>query len=172
MAIKVHPSVRIYLDQIVDNMTRIYNRQKTYPLYNTQNEPEIEKQIKRTCVHLIKDDRGDYKMPIRRSEDGDFICEACGRKINIKFDQDAVKKIMDAIEVIDGLTLFATTHGLLLEPIKTLISVKAALPGIATIEAQWNEFAKRDTAMNGTNVSNLTGDYHTPERFTNITGYR
>ena len=169
--IKVHPNVKLYIDPIVDNMTRIYSRQQTFPMYNPQNEPDVEKQIKRTCVHLIKDDRGDYKMPIRRNESGEYICEACGRKINIKFDKEAVDKIVNAIEVIDGLVLFATTNGLLVEPVKTLISVKQCLPGIATLQATFNEFAKKDSQVNSTFGSNLAADYHTPERYTSITGY-
>lgn len=169
--IKVHPNVRQVLDQIVDNMTRIYQLQKTYPVVNPQSEPESTKLIKRTCVHLLKDENNEYRMALMRDGD-DYVCEACGRKVNIKFDKAAVDKIVDAIEVIDGLAVFGIANGLMADPLKTIISVKAALPGIATLQGQFNEFVKKgESTMAANGGMNFAKDYHTPERYTSITGY-
>ena len=167
--VKLHPSVRTIIEPIIDEMTRIYNRNKTFPAYGPHNETDQEKLIKRKCVHMIKNESGDITIPIKR-HDGDFICEACGRKVNTLFDQHAVDTLMKAIEVLDGLVVFAPQQGLMAPPLQTLISCKEVLPGIAQIQQQFNEFVKRDEQTAEANRS-IVSDYHTPERYFSITGF-
>lgn len=170
---KIHPSVRATLAPIVSQMTRIYNRNRVYPMVGPHNESEVDKIMKRRCVHFIEDEHGEWRMAVKKNANGEHICEACGRKINIKFDQEAVDAIMKTIEILDGLAIFAPTQGLMAEPLQTIISVKEVLPAIAKLQSEFNEFVKRDE-MNGSVGGGLGGgivdSYNTPSRFSSITG--
>lgn len=168
---KIHPSIRAELTPIVDEMTRIYNRNKTNPMMGPHNESEYDKMIKRRCVHYVKDEHDEWRIAVKKNGD-DYICEACGRKVNIKFDQTAVDSIMKTIEVLDGLALFAPAQGLLAPPLQTIISVKEVLPMCAKIQAEFNEFVKRDDAANGAGgggqAGGIVSDYNTPQRFSGL----
>jgi hypothetical protein len=170
--IQIHPSIRPIIDPIVDRMTNIYNRKRMQPECGPHTESDADKFFQRRCVHMIKDDHNEYRIPIIKQGD-DYICEACGRRINAKFDEAAVKKIIDAIEVIDGLTVFAPMKGLMGTPLQNLISVKSILPEIAKLDKEFNEFVKRDDSTanaNGVIGGDLVRDYNTPARFSSITG--
>ena len=168
MAQQIHPAVRAVMEPIIDQMTQIHMRNKMYPQVGKHNEPEAEKQIKRRCVHYIKDNNGELIMPIEKI-DGKYVCTACGRPINLSFNQDSVDAIMKAIEVIDGLVSFAPQMRIQAQPLQSLISIKELLPLVATLQNEFNEFVKRDDSNNAA-AGSLTADYHTPERFTSITG--
>lgn len=167
---QIHPAVRAIMDPIIDQMTQIYLRNKMYPQVGPHNEPEAEKQIKRRCVHYIKDGNGELIMPIEHNANGEFVCKACGRPLNLKFNKESVDAIMEAIKVIDGLVAFAPQQNIMAQPIQSLISIKELLPLVAQLQAELNEFVKRDDSSNAA-AGSLTGDYQTPERFTSITGY-
>ena len=168
MAQQIHPAVRALMEPIIDQMTQINMRNKMYPQVGPHNEPEAEKVIKRRCVHFIKNSNGELTMPVEKI-DGEYICTACGRKLNLSFNDDAVKTIMKAIEVIDGLVMMAPTMKIYAGPLQTLISLKEVLPLVAKLQSDFNEFVKRDDSANAASTS-LTSDYHTPERFSSITG--
>lgn len=167
--VQIHPAVRAIMEPIIDQMTQIYIRNKAYPMVGPHTESEAEKLIKRRCVHYIKNQSGEIVMPIEKI-DGDWICQACGRKINLKFNQDCVDSIMRTIEVLDGLVAFAPQQKLQAEPLRSLIDIKELLPLVAKLQAELNEFVKRDDSANAATGS-LTADYQTPERFSSITGY-
>ena len=170
MAQQIHPAVRAVMEPIIDQMTQIYLRNKMYPQVGQHNEPEAEKQIKRRCVHYIKDANGELIMPIEKTGDKEFICKACGRKVNLNFNEDSVQAIMRTIEVLDGLVMLAPQMKIMAQPLQSLISIKELLPLVAKLQAEFNEFIKRDDSANAAS-SSLTADYHTPDRFTSITGY-
>lgn len=171
---------------IIDAMTRIYQRDQTYPVVGPHNEPPEEKAVKRSCVHIISTGTmadpynisynqpnelgSDYTIAVHTTRHGDRVCQACGRRIYAKFDKEAVDTIMKAIEVIDGLLLFGAANGLGAEPLKTLISLKECLPRVAQLQAELNEFVKRDNTAAAAN-GNLVENYETTDRW-GITGYK
>lgn len=169
MAQQIHPAVRAVMEPIIDQMTQISMRNKMYPEVGKHNEPEAEKQIKRRCVHWIKDQNGEISMPIEKVGDK-YRCTACGRPINLNFNEESVETLVKAIEIIDGLVMLAPQMKIMAGPLQSLISIKEVLPLVATLQQQFNEFVKRDDSANAASGS-LTGDYHTPDRFTSITGY-
>jgi hypothetical protein len=167
---QIHPAVRAIMEPTIDQMTQITLRNKMYPQVGKHNEPEAEKQIKRRCVHYIKDTNGEIYMPIEKVGEHEYICKACGRKVNLAFNQESVDTIMKTIEIIDGLVMLAPQMKLMAEPLQSLISIKELLPLVADLQAQFNDFIKKDDSSNSATAS-LTGDYKTPERFSSITGY-
>ena len=167
---QIHPAVRAVMEPIIDQMTQIYLRNKMYPQVGKHNEPEAEKQLKRRCVHYIKDNNGEIYMPIEKIGDSEYVCKACGRRINLTFNQESVDAIMKTIEVIDGLVMLAPQMKLMAQPLQSLISIKELLPLVANLQSDFNEFIKRDDSVNAASGS-LTADYQTPERFSSITGY-
>lgn len=172
MSMNIHPAIRAELTPIVDEMTRIYNRQKVYPMVGPHNESEHDKMMKRQCVHYIKGDNDEWKIAVKKVGN-DHICEACGRKVNIQFDQTATDALLKSIEVLDGLALFGPMRGLMVEPLRAIISVKQVLPGLVQLQSEFNEFVKRDDAngnSNGGFGGNIVSDYNTPQRFSSITG--
>jgi hypothetical protein len=164
MAKEMHPAVRETLGPIIADVTRIWNRNKVYPMFGPHNEPEQDKVIKKSCVHRIEDERGQWRMAVKKVGE-DWICEACGRKINMNFDKNAVDTLMKAIEVLDGLVLFGPQQGLMADPIRTIISAKVALHGIATLQQSLNQFVTLENAANGGagGSANIVANYDTPD---------
>lgn len=185
--IQLSPEVLALFKPIIDDMTRIYQRNQAYPAVGPHNEPPEEKLLKRSCVHIIATNNlsdpyginynqpndlngSDYTLAVRTNSRGDRICQACGRRLNVKFDKEVVDTIMKTIEIIDGLVLFGAANGLGAQPLQTLISIKQALPGVAQLQSELNEFIKRDNSAASAN-GNLVENYETTDRW-NITGYR
>jgi len=168
--LRIHPSVDAVIKPIIYEMTKIDIAQTTDPIIgSSRNEPEQVKEIKKRCVHIIYD-KGNFRLAVHKDAHGDYVCRACGRKINAQFDETAVKKITDAIEVINQLLLFGMLNGLKAEPIDTLISLKATLPAAAQLMKELNEYIKRDNKA-AENAASLGSEFNIPSQYRGITQY-
>ena len=76
--LKIHPSVDAIIKPIVYDMTKIDISQKTNPIIGKNNEPDFVKEIKKRCVHIIYDN-GEYRPAVKKNENGELVCTACGR---------------------------------------------------------------------------------------------
>lgn len=157
-SLKIHPQVDAVIKPIVYEMTRINIAQKTNPIIGSHNEPEYVKETKKKCVHIVFEN-GEYKLATEKNADGKLVCTACGRVINTKFDDNAVKTLTDAIEVINQLLLFGMLNGLRAEPIEALISLKSMLPAASKLLKELNEYVKRDNAS-ANDASNIGAEYN------------
>lgn len=155
--LKIHPDVDAVIKPIVYDMTRIEITQRTNPIIGTNNEPDYVKEIKKQCVHIIFEDN-EFRLATRKNKDGKLVCSACGRTINTEFNEEAVKKITDCIEVLNQVLLFGMLNGLRAEPIKTIISVKKTLPAIAALAKELNEYVAKEKASTET-FSNIGTEY-------------
>ena len=164
---KIHPSVDAVIKPIVYDMTRINLAQKANPIIGNNNEPDYVKETKRRCVHIIFEN-GEYRLATEKRADGKLYCSACGRVINTKFDDTAIQKINDCIEVINQVLLFGLLNGLRAEPIQTLISIKATLPAASQLLSNLNEFVKRDNAS-ANSAANIGTEYAIPNQYKSIT---
>jgi hypothetical protein len=164
---KIHPSVDAVIKPIVYEMTRIDIAQKTNPIIGSNNEPDFVKEAKKKCVHIIFEG-GEYRLATQKNADGKLYCRACGRPIGVKFDQSAIDKITDCIEVINQLLLFGLLNGLRAEPIQTLISIKSTLPAASQLLSNLNEFVKRDNAA-ANDAANIGTEYAIPNQYRSIT---
>lgn len=143
---KIHPDIEQMIAPIIYNMTKIYlTQEQQKKLYNRVTETEETKIQKRSCVHIMFEDGG-YVLAANRNEDGKIVCKCCGREIGSKFDDDAVKKISDAIPVINQLLMFGMGRGLRKTPVEHLIILKNLLPEAAQLMKELNEFVKNDEA--------------------------
>lgn len=167
---KIHPSVDALIRPIVYEMSKIDIAQQTNPIIGSHNEPEYIKEMKKGCVHITYDGN-EYRLRTEKNADGDLYCRVCGRKINTKFDDSAVKTLTEAIAVINQLLLFGMLNGLRAEPIATLISLKKTLPSAAQLLAELNDYVKRDESASESE-RNLGLEYKTPGSFRSITTMR
>lgn len=155
---------------IVRTMTQFYERSKANPLLGPHTETTQEKIAKRQCVHRIEQN-GKWEMAVRKTPEG-CMCEACGRRLNIDLDENAVKTLISAIEIIDGLVLLAPQQGLDANCIKALIATKVMLSGVATIQQSLNKFSNLENAARngaGGGSANIVANYDTPDpRITGI----
>lgn len=156
--LKIHPAVSAAIKDIVSDMTRIDIAQRTNPIIGKNNEPEYVKEAKKRCVHIIFED-GEFKLAARKNTEGKLVCSVCGRTIYTKFDESAVSRVTDCIEVVNQVLLFGMLNGLRAEPIASLISIKSMLPSVAQLAKELNEFVKRETASTET-VSNIGTEYN------------
>ena len=184
--LNLQPNVIALFKPIVDAMTQIQQQQKLYPQVGPHNEPEAVKAMKRRCVHMVWIDKRipdpnninyNYQntsetmtIAAKRKKNGELVCQACGRTLNTTYDETAVNTIMAAIQVIDGLVLMGAANNLDAEALRALISVKELLPGVAMLQAELNDYIRRDT-QNAQAETNIVEIYETPERFGSITGY-
>lgn len=166
--LKIHPSVDAVIKPIVYDMTRIDIAQKTNPIIGSQNEPDYIKEAKKRCVHIIFEN-GEYRLATEKNSEGKLVCRACGRVINIKFDDSAVDKIQACIEVINQILFFGMLNGLKAEVISSLISLKQVLPGASQLLKELNEYVKRENAAADAS-GNLGAEYAVPNQFRSITG--
>lgn len=165
--IKIHPSVEAAIKPIVYDMTRIDIAQMTNPVIGAHNESEMVKELKKSCVHITYDG-SEYRLRVEKTPDGKLVCRACGREINIKFDDSAVKTLMDAIAVVNQILLFGMLNGLKAEPVLSLISLKKTLPAAAQLMRDMNEYVKRDD-QNRESEMNIGSEYFNGS-FKSITG--
>lgn len=156
--LKIHPAVGAEIKDIVTEMTRIDIAQRTNPMIGKNNEPDYVKEAKKRCVHIIFED-GEFRLAAKKNTEGKLVCRVCGRTIYTKFDETAVTRITDCIEVINQVLLFGMLNGLKAEPIATLISIKSTLPSVAQLAKELNDFVKRENASNET-VSNIGTEYN------------
>jgi len=165
---KIHPSVDAVIKPIVYEMTRIDVAQKTNPILGSNNEPDYIKEAKKRCVHIVFEN-GEYRLAAEKNSEGKLVCRVCGRTINMAFDDSAVKKISDCIDVINQLLFFGMLNGLRAEPIQTLISLKSVLPGASQLLKELNDYVKRENASADA-ASNIGTEYAIPNQFRSITG--
>lgn len=168
--LEIHPSVDAIIKPIIYEMTKIDITQRTNALISSQNEPDWIKETKKRCVHIIFDN-GEYRPSVQKNEQGELYCRVCGRKINTKFDDSAVKKISDAIEVINQLLFFGLLNGLRAEPVDALISIKSQLPAASKLLAELNKFVQ-NVNQNNDSANNIGLEYATPGDLRSITNYR
>lgn len=169
-SLRIHPSVDAIVKPIIYEMTKIDIAQKTNPIVSKTNEPEFVKEMKKACVHIIYDN-GEYRPAVQRTEDGnELYCRVCGRKINIKFDESAVNKITDCIEVINQILFFGILNGLRAEPIDALISIKRQLPAAAKLLSELNTYVKNEN-KNNEEANNIGLEYALPNNLRSITHF-
>ena len=152
-----NPEVYDVIKDIVGAMTTIETIQKTAPIINANNEPDWMKAAKKSCVHITYVN-GDYSLRLKRNHEGVLVCTVCGRPINTKFDESAVKTVVDCIAVLNQALIFGMYEGLEAKYIQSLIAIKAALPEVAKIVQQLSVFVKRDNAS-ADSADNLGVDY-------------
>lgn len=162
-----YPALKTLIDPIINEMTRIYTAEQSNPLVGPHNEPPQVKEIKKSCVHIIKEGN-DYKPCIGKTADGSIVCKACGRKVNATFEKADVDKVMSAIEVVNQVLFFGMMYGLDAECINTLISLKRVLPSVAQLLSNLIEFKKLDESSSNAE-RNLAAEYAVPN-FGSITG--
>ena len=146
MVNKIHPDVNNLIQPIVYDMTKIklmQSQQMRRVAGGKNNEPEEIKIRKRSCVHIVFDG-SDFQIAAKTNDEGKLVCECCGREIGTKFDDDAVKKINDALPVINQLLLFGMLNGLQRKPLENLIVLKNLLPDAAQIMSQLCEYVKNE----------------------------
>ena len=158
--LKIHPEVDAVIKPIVYDMTKIHIAQQTNPIIGVHNEPDSIKEMKKKCVHIIFKN-GEYSLSTKKNAEGKLVCEACNRVINTKFDNTAVQKITDCIEVVNQTLLFGMLNGLRAQAIMTLISIKSALPAVAQLQKELNEYVKRENSS-ADSASNIGAEYVIP----------
>lgn len=168
-ALKIHPTVESLIGPIITDITNINLIEKANPNIGPHNEPQAHKERKKACVHILRDEQGGYCIKTTKDpKTGKMICEGCGRIINTTFDDSAVDKISDCIEVINQIVLFGTINGLKAEPLAAAIDVKTKLPGLAQILKELNMFVKRDDAATDSERK-IGEEYQTPSNVRSIT---
>lgn len=166
---KIHPSVEAVINPIINDITRINLIERTNPAIGPHNEPQAHKEIKRACVHIMRENNGNgVRICLTKGQDGKMYCEGCGRVVNTRFDQTSIDKLNDALEVLNQVCVFGIVNGLRAEPLQKIITCKTLLPGIMTILAELNEFVKRDDAANDSE-RNIGLEYQTPGNMRGIT---
>ena len=154
---KFDPMVFGVIDPIIDACTNIDLAQRTNPALKDQNEPDAVKEMKKRCVHIIKEN-GEFRRAAEK-KDGKLICRVCGREINTSFtEEDTVKVLQNAISVINQLLFFGLFKGLSAGPVKTLIDIKAVLPGVISRCEELNKFVTAENKSAET-AANIGGEY-------------
>lgn len=168
-SLRIHPSVDAIVKPIIYEMTKIDIAQKTNPIVTKSNEPDYIREQKKACVHIIFDN-GEYRPAVQRNEQNELYCRVCGRKIGTKFDESAVNKITDCIEVINQLVFFGLLNGLRAEPVDALISIKRQLPAAAKLLSELNTYVKNEN-KNNEDANNIGLEYALPNNLRSITHF-
>lgn len=164
---QISPEVMQFIKPIVDTMSRIDMDQRYNRTLGPHNEPREVKEFKKQCVHVIYDG-SDYHLSVKKLDNGNLRCTACGREINTKFDKDAVETLVKSVSILNGLALFGMLNGLNVEPLATLVSMKTTLPAVAQLHDQFNNYISK-SEQNNDAVHNLGAEYNTPSLFDSIT---
>ena len=136
--LKLSAGVLEVLRPIIYDMTRVDYLQRSY-VVKPKTEPDWVRNAKRSCCHIILDSTGVPQLAVTKREDGCLYCDACGRKINTKFDKNAVDTITNALEVVNQALLFGLIYGMDGPSTASLISVKSVLPDVAQLMQEINE---------------------------------
>lgn len=153
------PQVYAYIEPIIAAMTQIDIAQRTQPYLNDKSEPESMKEMKKSCVHIINESNNEPKIAVSRNNDGDLVCRVCGRKINTKFDADAVETLEKAGTILNQLLLFGMFHGLAYGPVRTIIDIKRVLPSLIARLKELNTFIANESKSNEANEGNIGTEY-------------
>lgn len=155
--LRINPQVDAVIHDIVNDMTRIDITQKTNPILGTHNEPEYVKELKKRCVHIVFVN-GEYRLATEKNNNGELVCRVCGRKINTKFDQDAVDTLVKSVEIVNQVLLFGLLQGLKAEPISALISLKRTLPAVTQLLKELNDYVKQEN-KSAESAANIGAEY-------------
>ena len=150
---QVSPDVMQNIKGIIDDMTRVHLAQKYNPTLGPHNEPLEIKEAKKACVHIIFDE-GDYRLTVKKLDNGNLKCTTCGREIDVKFNKESVETLMKTINILNGLVLFGLLNGLKAGPLNTLISMKVAMPAVAQLQSELNTYVSK-TDQNADAVANI-----------------
>lgn len=163
--LRINSAVDAVIHDIVNEMTRIDIAQRSNPILGSHNEPEAVKEAKKRCVHVIFVN-GEYRLATEKNNNGELVCRVCGRKINTKFDEDAVQTLVKSVEIINQVLLFGMLQGLKAEPINVLISLKRTLPAVTQLLKELNEYVKQENKSTES-AANIGSEY----ALKNINGY-
>lgn len=154
--LRINSAVDAVIHDIVNEMTRIDIAQRSNPILGSHNEPEAVKEAKKRCVHVIFVN-GEYRLATEKNN-GELVCRVCGRKINTKFDEDAVQTLVKSVEIINQVLLFGMLQGLKAEPINVLISLKRTLPAVTQLLKELNEYVKQENKSTES-AANIGAEY-------------
>lgn len=137
---------------ILLDMTKINYVQNTYRNIRSESVPAWVTAAKRSCVHVVLDSRGAAQLALDHRSDGKLYCTACGRVINQTFDDTAVNKLMDALEVLNQVTIFGLIHNMDSQVLNALVATKSVFPDIAQVTKELNTTVnnnnKNDQSLN------------------------
>lgn len=169
---KINPAVKQLIDPIIVKMSEIDYNQKMNPTVGVlaYNEPAAYKEAKKSCVHITYDAGSNmYRSRVRKDPiTGELKCEVCGRTIYNKFDNTAIDKIMECLDVINQLLFIGMVYGLTPDAVQTLISLKINLPIIAQMMKGLNDVIKMDNSSTES-MSGIGSMYDTGSIFRSFT---
>lgn len=163
------PRVYDIINPIINAMTQIDIAQKASPTLTDKTEPENIKEMKRSCVHIIRESNGEPKIAVSRDTNGDLVCKVCGRKINTKFDQDAIDTLEKAGSVLNQLLLFGMFHGLSYGPVQSILDIKRVLPLLIARLKELNNYIANESK--NSNAENNIGTEYAINNIRPITGF-
>lgn len=111
------PDVLDALRPSADAIIDVVNADKNKPLYGNVQHDYGYNVKKARCVHRMAMSDNQYsgyvtlKRYVRQTKDG-LVCDLCGAKIRSEFNDDMIKDIEKALEVIDALVTFGPDLGL------------------------------------------------------------
>lgn len=155
--LRVNPQVKALIDPIARAMTEISWAEKTYPVYGQRNETKEVSAWKRRCVHYIYTGN-ELVLDLSKNSEGKLVCNACGREIFTEFTDEAWKKLVDAIPVLNMLIVFGMANGLDAGPLQAIINMKEQMPAIVTICKELSDFVKKEN-INADPANNLGMGY-------------
>lgn len=155
---QMNPETYQVIQPIIQSMTQIaLTEENEKRMYGRINESDRTKNQKKSCVHIIYRN-GAFDMSIEPDKDGKLRCTACGREINTKFDESAVKKLDDALTVINQIIVFGLPHGLLKTSTEHMLMVKVLLPEAIQLIKELNDFiSKENNSVEQTRVGQEYG---------------
>ncbi len=160
--VKINPAVMQLINPIIETMTQYEMFQKSNPAFGmwdpNNSLQEYEKQhfdkAKKDCVHLIRDPHSKQLIPtLEEVDDTKFRCRVCGRFVYKKFDQSAVNKLEDAIEVLNMLAFFGMTLNITAEHMSKIIFLKEIIPDAIQLVAILNRFVKEEDSSINTSAN-------------------
>lgn len=163
----IHPDVRNLIKPIIDRSTQIYmaEQQNKANIGRLANSVDQKSEEKLQCVHLIWKN-GNVEATLHRTQSGKLKCRVCGREVATAFDDTAVDKILEARKVVEQLLFFGMTKNMKAEHVNMLIQLKQALPYVAQMMAELNQYVTRDNTTVDS-VANIGSEYAVP----NITSF-
>ena len=161
---KLTPDVQRLIAPIVNRMTAVYLQESMYPVIGHQKGNDPNKQLKQECVHFIMNGSAPECALVRTADDK-LKCKACGREIAINFDGTNVETLLAARKVVEQVMFFGMINKLNKDYIAACIDIKKALPVVAQLASELNDFVKRENADADT-VSNLGAEYRQAQGFT------
>lgn len=154
---KIDPNVQRLITPIMSRMTSIYLTERQQPVIGNAQKSDPYKREKQECVHLIFNGNTPECKLVKV---GDTLkCEACGREVFAKFDDNTNSNILlEARKVVEQILFFGMVNNMNPELIMACIDMKKLLPDLAQVALELNEFVRREET-NQDNVSNIGAEY-------------